>query len=486
MLISRVFFTRVAGLRALWWLPLLAAASGGCSSAPGVPQPESRSPNVGAAEAAAPASAAHLPTVSLALVSGVESDVAIDATPDASCTLLDPNEAKEGMRLFADDLGEVRFRFQPREAGAGTFQLECDDLAGARSVREVAIRAVATRTEASPPPVSKGRGSRRVRPALTGDLDAYSQADLVARGSPPRPDRARDPKGYARWVEWVSRETVEVPPPAVPHRTREGGALRGRSPGSNASASSNWSGSILSKGWKRDIFGFDFVDTEDLLSAAGDWIVPSVQGHRFESSAAWTWVGVGGTRTVSGGQVVDVGDAHGDGNTSIIQAGTAEETHAFLLGWVTKYYPFAEYWAVDGGDAAKAQALNLAIHPGDEIWATAWSGDTTWYPTRTGAYGWYSIKNFTTNESTALSIKQPTSNVGFYGESVEWIVELPASQSYLANYGSMSMNTTVGFGSQSALDGTLIAMYAGDHLLSFPVVGDASKQEIVFGWNAAQ
>jgi hypothetical protein len=59
--------------------------------------------------------------------------------------------------------------------------------------------------------------ARTIRPALQGDQLKLSNADLLARGYPPRPDPTVSPARHARWLRQVSQPFAAVNPTRVPH-----------------------------------------------------------------------------------------------------------------------------------------------------------------------------------------------------------------------------------------------------------------------------
>jgi hypothetical protein len=453
----------------------------GCSSSPS-------EPTRGANAASPDAPAASLTGGGLALQSGVESDVAMHATPEAECVLRDDSDPTQSIRVVADDLGDVSFHVRPRAPGtSASLRLECTDAAGARSVTPLSFRTVATASEASPPPVSS-LAKRPVRPALTGDPASRSNEEIVALGLPPRPDRARDPAAYARWLAFVSRDTIKMP---APKRFHDGGAHPAAMGRTSEGVSSNWSGVVQSRPIAHGPYGDSLAGTP-FERVSGEWTVPAVTSNSTSFTGAAIWIGLGGWYHVTEikplGLVRPVFTTVGDANTALMQLGTQQSTALFPWGWVTVYSAFTEFWTNDGKSDSNAQTLNLAVRPGDRIIANLDSTDGGSISIPGGTHASSYVFNETTGAWVDGDIVEPKNTVGFLGESVEWILErTPATFGLtdLASYGTATIDYTWSYddvSTGSAAGGELVEMVNGAGAsLSSPSFSPAPDQ-VTFTW----
>jgi hypothetical protein len=188
-----------------------------------------------------------------------------------------------------------------------------------------------------------------VRPALTGDLSAASNEELIAKGYPPRPDPVRSPTQYARWVKNVSRTWTHVSPrlvahPEYGHARREecdeskapAQRLGGKAgaPGIASNNNSQWCGACYTH------------PAHELSYVQADWNVPLVvdlpNGPGF--SAVVQWIGLD--------------NAGGD----LYQAGTGSECLTVLGFQITTYFMWMETqpWTW-------SEIPNFQVFPGDQI-----------------------------------------------------------------------------------------------------------------------
>jgi hypothetical protein len=157
---------------------------------------------------------------------------------------------------------------------------------------------------------------------------------------------------------------------------------------SDADASSNWSGQLLT--------GTTFSGVQ------ASWVVPAVQATQYSGASA-TWIGIDGAGTSSG---------------SIIQTGTAQNTS----GGVTSYFAWYELYPQPSVEIGP-------VTPGDSMSASIENA---------GGGNWDLSISDTTAGNQAGGLLQ----YGGPATSAEWIEELPtvvgAAQPTLANFGSVT------------------------------------------------
>jgi hypothetical protein len=139
------------------------------------------------------------------LLPEVETLVTIKTIPNAVCHLRHESDEAHKLQLDADERGIVRFHARPRsDAQPIELTLDCTDTHGSHLRHTVALRpgtpaSTSDRAEVAAAPPGE------LREPLTGDPMALSNHELVARRYPPRPDPARYPARYARWLRQVSQ-----------------------------------------------------------------------------------------------------------------------------------------------------------------------------------------------------------------------------------------------------------------------------------------
>jgi hypothetical protein len=392
--------------------------------------------------------------------------------------------------VIADDIGDVSFHVHPRAAGvSASMRLECADAAGTRSVTPLSFRTVATAAEASPPPPSR-LAQRPVRPALTGDPAARSNEEIAALGLPPRPDRARAPAAYARWLAFVSRDTIKMP---APKRFHDGGAHPAAMGRTSEGVSSNWSGVVQSRPVAHGPYGDSLVGTP-FERVSGEWTVPAVANNATSFTGSSIWIGLGGWYHVTEikplGLVRPVFTTLGDANTGLQQLGTQQATALFPWGWVNVYSVFAEFWTNDGKSDSNAQTLSLAVKPGDRVIANLSSTNGS-IAVGGGTHAYYYVLNETSGAWASGEILEPTNSVGFLGESVEWVMERTPGTfglTDLASYGSATLDYTWSYDDVNigtAAGGELVEMVNGAGAsLSSPSFYPAPDQ-VTFTWKGS-
>lgn len=196
-----------------------------------------------------------------------------------------------------------------------------------------------------------------VRPPLEGDPLALTNAELVAKGYPPRPDPEKSAAQYARWLKNVSRSFTRVDTRrAHPDYSRSKGnrapegviaALSGKAApmlnaagGSKANINfSNWTGAYFTN------------PIGQFASIQAEWNTPLVfalpGGPAFSAMVEW----------------IGLDSAAGD----LYQPGTGSECYNFFFWEITTYFMWMEtlpwsWWVVP----------NFAVSPGDQITVDIW------------------------------------------------------------------------------------------------------------------
>lgn len=157
-------------------------------------------------------------------------------------------------------------------------------------------------------------------------------------------------------------------------------------------ASSNWSGYALAS-----------AVPGTYHQVSGQWIVPTVSGHK--SSASASWIGIDGFN-----------------NANLIQTGTEQD----IVHGHAQYYAWWEILP------ASETPIAMAVSPGDVMSASIAQVSSTQWTIR--------ITNKTTGQvfSTTQTYTGP-------GQSAEWIVEAPTIGSHiasLASYGTTTFDQT--------------------------------------------
>jgi hypothetical protein len=182
-------------------------------------------------------------------------------------------------------------------------------------------------------------------------------------------------------------QTAQLVPTLEPHATGTTGFTN------TLERSTNWSG---------------YADTGPTFTAiSAQWVVPTVQPSQ-SSQYSSTWIGI---------------DGFGNGDTSLIQTGTAQETG----GGATTYY---DWWEIiTASDPAPAVTIAV-VSPGDHMTASIYEVTAgTWMMA-------------ITDVTSGSAFSQPFSYSGT-GSSAEWIEEAPTinnDQSTLADFGSASFS----------------------------------------------
>jgi hypothetical protein len=367
--------------------------------------------------------------------------VTVQVEPESVCFFYHPEVPERRIQLDADNRGIVRFHARALKGAAPTeFHLECHN-SGQAELHTIALSADArhARSMSAPELESAPIVAGDVRPPLEGDPLAPSNAELVSRGYPPRPDPEKSAAQYSRWLKNVSRSFTKIDTRLVAHpeysrsrgvRAPEGQAVQesgAAKPTLKAAAGSkanidygNWAGAQYTK------------PTGQFASIQADWNTPQIfalPGGPVSSTVV-VWIGLD--------------DTSGD----LYQAGTGSQCLAIsstdTVFWeITSYFMWAEslpsYWWV---------IPNFAVSPGDQITVDIWVANqfgTTIY--QVGDAGltsqdnsvWFYLTNVTNGAvfigtyPTAPESLGGESSTGFTGTTAEFILERPTFNGSLAD-----------------------------------------------------
>lgn len=126
--------------------------------------------------------------------------VTVKLVPESSAFLYHPDSPESRIQLDADDRGIVRFHVRLSFVGASTVvHLERHAADGRIELNEVSIICDAryTRSMSAPELETEAAVVGELRKPLEGDPMEPSNAELIARGFPPRPDPLKSPAQYA-------------------------------------------------------------------------------------------------------------------------------------------------------------------------------------------------------------------------------------------------------------------------------------------------
>ncbi|MGH7435882.1 MAG: hypothetical protein ACRENE_09430 [Polyangiaceae bacterium] len=241
-----------------------------------------------------------------------------------------------------------------------------------------------------------------VRPALTGDLSALSQTDLLQRGYPPRPDPVKNAQEYADWAQHVATPVDVYSTVAVSRLGRKAntGTLQG-------TANGNWSGIIQTAS------GFQNGGLANYGTLYEFYAVNMPAPNAFSCPAGGCntaiWAGIGGFNTtwIFGSTI----------QGQLIQSG-------FNLTGTNVSVPFVEYTPagivippLPGGDV---------LSPGDPIAVWGWAaGSSNCNTNNNGAWACFVFENYNQAHQWVFEPLPIQANGGF------WI---PSTTEYVAEW----------------------------------------------------
>lgn len=407
-----------------------------------------------AADDLAPAAVGATPQAHLthALPPKGSSTLSFRTLPNATCTLRPASEApgaQEHLKLYADDHGLARLHLTDTAGAIQSAQLalDCVNRGGQTVTHALRVDVVAGARGQAPAPYETA-GLKHL-PAPDKDPRSMTNAEIAARGYPPRPDSTQLPAQYAKWEAMVRSSPAVLNPVRVDDGRKHYNG-----------SSSNWSGYVITTGSNAPQYGEIF----------GAWYVPRAyaQGGFWHLNYSSLWVGIDGW-----------------GTPDVVQDGTDQNTETIFWIQASSYGAWTEWYPYSSQSVS-----NFPVNPGDQIWAWTWVGTANDVWSATGGVGWFYLYNATQNVSSGyLSTAAPAGTV-FNGHQAEWVMERPSvggSVTSLANYSSATVFDAWAYDFayharyyQSDASWNL-SMYNGSDLLS--TVAPVDSMTMQFAWH---
>jgi hypothetical protein len=270
----------------------------------------------------------------------------------------------ETLSVVADDVGVARFlAVRPETANAvGRLALDCLDGQGKSATYSVDLRSEATFASRAASP-----SSRHHLVPLAGDPLARSQAELLRAGYGLRPDPAKSPQAYARWLAAVTRSGRTPSSGAVGENepVRDDVSIAGDGVFRPANGPSSPPGHFGYESGTPDFIGLGAVMTgaPDYVQTSVEFTVPTALLSDFEDTDMFIWSGLGGLVPSGNGGVY-----LSEGNGYMIQAGVNLQTTSTMA-----YY--SVYSACCGIDVAPVLSPYSFPLPGDRMFSETWYCD---------------------------------------------------------------------------------------------------------------
>jgi hypothetical protein len=212
------------------------------------------------------------------------SAMSFSTAPNVQCSVAPANGSGSGQAftVYTNDEGTATFYVTPSQESSSAAQLVATCSSGDKQTIEIRPVAGAKPLVARAPSnaATNARLGYTVRPALTGDPMALSNAQLVKLKYPLRPDPQKAPGAYARWLKAVSKPATFIPPKTVNVEGRyHGPAKISADAGTTPRQSANWSGYALYGG----------VNQRAFVWIQGDWNVPSLVGGESGENGSGTF-----------------------------------------------------------------------------------------------------------------------------------------------------------------------------------------------------
>ncbi len=311
----------------------------------------------------------------------------VRAAPGLQCKLY-PSGGKpaEGIPVFTDDDGYARFHAVPATSGKAVqrLTLDCRDSAGKTSSYPVDLTSEAT---FAPRPLVLAKQRGIDRPALKGDPLGYTQSQLIGQGYGLRPDPAKNPAAYARWLKAASR----------PGRMLSAKRPELHSHGVWSEQAPWWVGSVM-------------TGSPNYTLSEAEFNVPTAipGGDGTSTTEVAIWNGLGGFGSGSG----------------LIQGGVS----LYTSPTAASYGSWREYCCGDPDSNGYGGAFTPS--PGDEIYSEEWYCDAQGTENLNGGYGCTYLNDessgavlscVTANESPCWSVAASPGMT--FGKSAEFIIE---------------------------------------------------------------
>jgi hypothetical protein len=342
-----------------------------------------------------------------------DSDVVTLSVPPSSVCTISPEHAdkdeahRELVPVGAE--GQLRF-YVPSDDWGSRLQVDCT-AGDVRTQRVVDLNDESTFTRK--PEAEFAARPLGAQPALTGDPAALPVNELLKRGYPPRPDPARAPERYAKWLRRAALPMNVFSATPVARLGGHGGPYAG------GGHSDRWDGFVQAGGFSPDLLSQGNVNytvyAADMFVPPGAACLPNSQ-----SCDSLIWAGIGGYPTMFYG-----GSITGE----LIQSGID------INGARRLQYLFIEY--TPGAVWDVPLPANDTLSPGDEIQLWGWSAAdmACQTPDSIGEHGCFSFGNVTKGW-TLSPMSLPLTGRYFIPSSVEYVAERPTETMTNAKYGN--------------------------------------------------
>ena len=340
---------------------------------------------------------------------GVMSPVYVQTVENAVCSLhpRDTSDPTLTMRLFTDDRDIVQFQITLNSVGdVEHLVMDCssNDGLGPHITHSIEVRAVPVQD-----PVLSDTDSLKdvpypgvkVPPLKAHQLN-LSNAELMARGYPVRPDPSTMPAQYERWKEIVSRSWTIAEPRHAAHRWDEVPTYRTIS--AYSPNSTIWEGYEMHR---QVTCGSQVIDNPRFWYVEGQFAAPSARtGLLSATSRMSEWIGIG--------------DAHRSATTSLMQAGAD-------LTVVCGQYSCSSSISLwkDALPDSMIGLPSLSTLSGDWLELSIIMVDNNGNPSASGSNGYLWMYNATRGIAinSLISLSAGFYNYSYAGESAVWIIE---------------------------------------------------------------
>jgi|GEM_PF-2914992 len=387
------------------------------ASSPKASNPEASKANVPSPRAGDWEGVARVEVAARAIQPGVQTTINLHVLPNAICEVHEQGDDESAAELVTGDDGSALVHVYIDHDNTDTeLFVDCEsaDSGKARFSTTVQARLGAHAIDELPT-----HDDAPLRPALKGDPMALSEEELNELDLPPRPDSARDPRGYATWLQVVSRPARRITAPPIESHRYHGPSQLAQSKGTAQRTLSGTAHTINSGNWCGIIAGDFLVYNQSF----GSWSIPAVTGDGVTDSSS-VWVGVGG-----------------EWDPSIVQAGNDMNSVHTSGGNVSTYKSWFEYFP----DSTRYIAMTTV--PGDSFLVYAMLSDSAGNRNSSGGYGWFYVINYSRALFYKGTLRAPAGHAVQADpntSSSEIIVEKFIAGSHLANFGSFSTTPNLG------------------------------------------
>jgi hypothetical protein len=270
-------------------------------------------------------------------------------------------DPKQSIHVGVDEDGVARFeavRATSPQSGIDKLTLDCTDSSGNGQSYSVDLRSDET---FAPRPFDPSLTTLKLRPALSGDPQSFTQDELVSGGYGLRPDAKANPDGYARWMATarIRAHLLRSTPSRVP-RTMH------RSPEINAGVydqpSNYWTGPILQGSYKKNATAaltYSYVMNEATFNVPT--VTPGGLGTGTTTMTIWT------------------------GLDNVFQAIVDVEATATAVAFGIHKQNFNP-WIPEGPAEGDEAGTRFTPKPGDSVFAQEWYCDATGHNDLAGGY----------------------------------------------------------------------------------------------------